>query len=145
MDNINLDDFKKAIRLFYSRFAQFNGRSARWEYWYVFAYFVAVYVLLSVLGGLFGGGSLYGYGYYSPFMGFSGLLLLVFMLVNLVPSIALGVRRLHDLNLPGWWALGYFVASIIPFINLIAFIVMIVFFIRPGTEGENQYGPDPLK
>lgn len=145
MENITLEDFKKAVGLFYKRYADFSGRSARWEYWYVFAYFIAVYILLMVIGGMTSGGFGYGYGYYSPFLGIGGLLLMLFMLVNLVPAIALGVRRLHDLNLPGWWAAAYVVASIIPLLNLIAFIAMIVFFIRPGTDGENQYGPEPTK
>lgn len=141
MDDINIDDFKAAVALFYKRYTDFQGRSARWEFWYVFAYIMAAYILFAMLGGLMGGGI--GYGYYSMFTGFSGLLLGLFMLANIVPMIALGVRRLHDLDLSGWWAAGYVVASLIPFINLLAFIAMIVFFIRPGTEGPNQYGDAP--
>lgn len=54
-----------------------------------------------------------------------------------IPNIMLLIRRLHDLNRSGWWAL----IMLIPFVNLL-FAIYILFF--KGTEGPNKYGPDPL-
>ena len=54
-----------------------------------------------------------------------------------IPNFMLLIRRLHDLNRSGWWAL----IMLIPLVNLL-FAVYVIFF--KGTEGPNKYGPDPL-
>lgn len=69
----------------------------------------------------------------------------IFYLAILIPSIAVSVRRLHDRNLSGWWYLGMILASFIPFIGFIASIAFLVVMCLKGTDGENKYGPDPLK
>lgn len=69
-----------------------------------------------------------------------GIISLFGFLCNLpfaVSSIMLKIRRLHDLNRPGWYAIGHF----IPFVN-IALLIYLLFC--KGTEGPNQFGPDPL-
>ena len=58
------------------------------------------------------------------------------MLALLVPTIAVAVRRLHDLNKSGWY---YFVT----FIPAIGGIILLVWMCTEGTKGENTYGPDP--
>lgn len=57
--------------------------------------------------------------------------------VFMIPSFKLIIRRLHDLNRPGWWCIG----TMLPGINIV-FAIYLVLFI--GTNGPNQYGPDPL-
>lgn len=64
---------------------------------------------------------------------FSTIVSLMFM----IPSFMLIIRRLHDLNRPGWWC----ISAIIPIVNIIFAFYLIVFI---GTNGPNQYGPDPL-
>ncbi|MBO6182203.1 MAG: DUF805 domain-containing protein, partial [Acidaminococcaceae bacterium] len=54
-----------------------------------------------------------------------------------IPNFMLLIRRLHDLNRSGWWAL----IMLIPLVNLL-FAVYVIFF--KGTKGPNKYGPDPL-
>ena len=58
-----------------------------------------------------------------------GILTGLYSLFILVPSIAVGVRRIHDSNKSGWWIL-------LPFYNL-------YLLIRKGTDGENRFGPNP--
>jgi uncharacterized membrane protein YhaH (DUF805 family) len=58
-------------------------------------------------------------------------------LVTFLPSLAMGVRRLHDTDRSGWWWL----LVLIPVIGL---IVLIVFWCFEGTRGPNRFGPDPL-
>jgi len=58
------------------------------------------------------------------------------MLALLIPSIAAGIRRLHDTDRSGWWLL-------IAFIPLIGVIVLLVFFVSGGTAGANRFGEDP--
>jgi uncharacterized membrane protein YhaH (DUF805 family) len=108
------------------RYAQFTGRSRRKEYWmFVLLMFVAG-IVASILDGILG---LKGAGLYGP-------LSLILMLGVLIPSIAVGIRRLHDTDRSGWWIL-------IALIPLVGAIILIVFYATDGTNGSNQYGPDP--
>lgn len=61
-----------------------------------------------------------------------------FSLFDFVSNIMMGVRRLHDLDLSGWWML----LLCVPLINL--FFAIYIYFFK-GTEGPNQYGEDPLQ
>ncbi len=54
-------------------------------------------------------------------------------LALILPSIAVGVRRLHDTDRAGWWYL-------LVFVPLIGFIVLIVFWCQQGTQGRNRFG-----
>lgn len=54
------------------------------------------------------------------------------------PNIFLTMRRFHDLDKPGWWAL----TTIIPIVNVIMELYLIF---AKGTQGQNQFGPDPLE
>ena len=54
-----------------------------------------------------------------------------------LPGLAVGARRLHDLDRTGWWLLLYL-------LPLIGWLVLLVFFVLRGTEGSNRFGPDPL-
>ena len=67
----------------------------------------------------------------------SSLLVLLAGLAIMVPSYMLLIRRLHDLDRPGWWAIG----ALIPIVN---FALSIYVLFIPGTPGPNQYGSDPL-
>jgi len=64
-----------------------------------------------------------------------GLLSGLFGLATLIPSIALGARRLHDINRSGWWQLLWLTG--------IGGILLMVWAIFRGDEGDNQYGPNP--
>ncbi len=61
----------------------------------------------------------------------------LFGLATFLPSIAIGVRRLHDLDRSGWWLL-------LVFIPLIGAIVLLIWYCAKGTAGPNRFGPDPL-
>jgi len=58
-------------------------------------------------------------------------------LALLLPGLAVGARRLHDIDRTGWWLL-------IGFIPLIGLIVLIYFFIQRGTDGPNRFGAAPI-
>ncbi len=64
------------------------------------------------------------------------LLLGLYSLAILLPSLAVGVRRIHDIGMSGWWI----ILSIIP---IIGWIVLIIFFFIDSKPGTNQYGPNP--
>jgi uncharacterized membrane protein YhaH (DUF805 family) len=65
-----------------------------------------------------------------------GLLSGIYGLVVIIPSLAVTVRRLHDIDRSGWWIF-------INLIPLIGAIVLLVFAVSEGTPGNNRYGPNP--
>src|ERR1044072_3657480 len=78
------------------RYAEFTGRSRRKEYWMFILLCIVVGIVLYFIDGLLGLRGMVG-----PY----GPLFLLFELAILVPSIAVGIRRLHDTNRSGWWLL----------------------------------------
>ena len=112
-------------------FSNFSGRGNRKEYWMFvlinFLFAMVALILDRVLGTkLSFPGNTMGYG-------------IIYMLYNLVvilPSLAAGVRRLHDINKSGWM----FLLVLIPCIGGIWLLVLLA---TEGTKGDNQYGPDP--
>ncbi|MBW8816323.1 MAG: DUF805 domain-containing protein [Caulobacterales bacterium] len=107
----------------YKRYFDFQGRSARPEYW-LFALWLAILYLGAML--------LDRMIFHSPV----GLFYGVVVLANLIPSLAVGFRRLHDTNRSAWWVL----ISLVP---LVGGIVLIVFNCLPGTPGPNRFGSVP--
>jgi uncharacterized membrane protein YhaH (DUF805 family) len=109
------------------KYAVFSGRSRRMEYWYFVLFNIIVGVVLALIDMLLG-----------TFSAVSniGLLSGIYSLAVLIPTLAVTVRRLHDIDRTGWWIL-------INLIPLIGTIVLLVFALTPGTPGSNRYGPDP--
>ncbi len=137
--------FGEAVRRFFVRYADFQGRSSRAEFWWValmqFAVLVVMYILVFALGG---GGALAGDpGNVSPAAIIPLALMGLYFLGVLIPWIALVVRRLHDIGQTGWIYLGVFIVGLIPVIGLLGTIALIVIGCIPGNRGANQYGDDP--
>jgi uncharacterized membrane protein YhaH (DUF805 family) len=130
----------------FRRYAEFSGRSGRREFWMFMLLNVIVYCVVMVLMMALGtGASLQdaAAGNYMAVFGGVGLLMVIWALAVLIPSIAVGIRRLHDRDMSGWWYLGFIVVSIIPLVGFIAAIAYIVVMALPGTPGPNRFGPDP--
>ncbi|MFM8943014.1 MAG: DUF805 domain-containing protein [Acidimicrobiaceae bacterium] len=101
-------NFQIAIRSGFQNYANFKGRASRAEYWWWALFTVILSVLLSSINSSLGDlGSL----------------------VTLLPSIAVAIRRVHDVDRAGWFIL-------VPFYNL--YLVL-----RRGDAGENRFGPPP--
>jgi len=112
-----LEYWKLAI----SKYAQFTGRSRRSEYWYFSLFNAIVGILLGLVLGLI-----------------SEQLALVanlYSLAVMIPGIAVGVRRLHDVGRSGWWML-------IALTGIGAF-VLLYWFVKDSEPGNNEYGPNP--
>jgi uncharacterized membrane protein YhaH (DUF805 family) len=142
----------------YKRYFDFSGRSRRKEYWmFMLLWFVLSFVLVfALLGTMAGGMAALSSGAISPFAMGGGMMALwiVFMLfglASLIPSIAVQVRRLHDLDKSGWWLLGMVVVAAvlnsIPRIGgvlyIVAYVAWLAYNAMPGTVGANRFGPDP--
>ena len=99
-------NFQEAIRICFSKYADFNGRATRPEYWWFVLFVVLVGVGLSLISPMLSG---------------------IFSLGTLLPSVAAAARRLHDTNRSGWWQL----ICIVPVIGL---IVILVFLAQEGKN-----------
>src|SRR5690606_4018731 len=108
-------------------YAVFTGRARRKEYW-MFLLFNIIFAIAAMLLDNALGLVIAPMPY--------GPLYMLYMLAVLIPGLAVGVRRLHDLGKSGWWLL-------IILIPLIGAIWLLVLFVTEGTRGPNQYGPDP--
>jgi uncharacterized membrane protein YhaH (DUF805 family) len=109
------------------KYAVFGGRSRRREYWYFVLFSLVVSLLLSAVDALL--------GTFSSSTNV-GLLGGIYGLAIIIPSIAVSVRRLHDIDRTGWWVL----ISLVPVIGT---LVLLVFAVLDGTPGENRFGPNP--
>jgi uncharacterized membrane protein YhaH (DUF805 family) len=100
-------------------YAVFSGRASRTEYWMFFLFNIIFSFLLGVLEGILS----------SVTKTDQRVLGNIYSLAVLIPSIAVGCRRMHDTNRSGWW--------------LIVPIVSLIFLVGEGTKGNNKFGPDP--
>jgi uncharacterized membrane protein YhaH (DUF805 family) len=102
------------------QYADFNGRARRCEYWFYILFYLIIAVALSVIDSFVTGGALS----------------VIYALGLLIPSLAVGIRRLHDIDRTGWWLL-------IAFVPLVGTIVLLIFACTDGTAGDNRFGPSP--
>jgi uncharacterized membrane protein YhaH (DUF805 family) len=109
------------------KYAVFSGRARRKEYWMFVLFnliFLAVATILdSVLKTNF---ERLPYGW----------IYTVYALAVVIPSLAVAIRRLHDIGKSGWWLL-------IALVPLIGSIWLLVLYVKDSQPGENQYGPNP--
>lgn len=105
--------FLEAVKACFGKYATFEGRARRSEYWW-FALFN--FLVGTLLGWI-------------PVLGW------LICLALLLPGIAVCVRRLHDTGRSGWWLL----LVLIPIVNL----VLIFFYALDSTPGTNEYGANP--
>lgn len=135
----------------FKRYAEFSGRSRRMEYWmFTLLNVIVVTVLMFVVlgaGGASGvleaqasGDTSAGLG---ALFGGMGVLILLYGLVIIIPSIAVTVRRLHDRDMSGWWYLGAVIGGMIPYLGFLVSIAFLVLMALPGTPGPNRFGADP--
>lgn len=133
--------FGKAVSTCLSKYGTFSGRASRSEFWWFYLFTTIVSGIPILLGGIF-----FGISSGSSADGSAGgvsLLIAVLLyivgivasLALLIPSIAVGCRRLHDRGTSGWLQL----LLLVPCAN----IILIIFWILAGTEGDNMYGPKP--
>jgi len=125
------DWYKKVV---FENYANFSGRARRSEYWYFalcnFLISMILYIPLIATGALSGNEEPD-----TSFFLFCGLLVL-YSLAIMIPSLAVAVRRLHDIGKSGW----YYLVSLIP---LVGGIILLVWFFTEGDPGSNQWGPNP--
>jgi uncharacterized membrane protein YhaH (DUF805 family) len=111
----DMDDFQKAVKTCFRKYADFSGRAARPEFWWFMLFQIIVSALLGIISA-----KLQGLG----------------NLVMLLPGLAVGARRLHDINKTAWLLLLWL-------IPVIGWILLIYWAIQPGGASANDYGEPP--
>jgi uncharacterized membrane protein YhaH (DUF805 family) len=111
------------LKVVKDNYANFNGRARRKELWMFVLFNMLISLALQIVVGMI-----------SP----EAMLVVVglYSLAVIVPSIAVAVRRLHDVGKSGWW---YFIALV----PLIGSIWLLVLFVTDGNKGANEFGEDP--
>lgn len=108
------------------QYAVFDGRSRRKEFWMFVLINFVINILLSFIDGAIGTATATGFG----------ILQTIYSLGVLLPSIGVGIRRLHDSGKSGWLML----LALIP---LLGAVILIVLWVLDSTPGENKYGANP--
>ncbi|MDC0911613.1 DUF805 domain-containing protein [Aquiluna sp.] len=125
-------DFQTALRSFWKRYRDFRGRSRRSEYWFIQLFLVVTNIAVAIIDLALMGWDV------DRFIanGGGGIVGLVWILVTIVPALAVLVRRLHDTGKSGWWAL-------VGFLPLVGAAVLLVFTVTDSSPGENKFGLSP--
>jgi len=106
-----MDDFLNAVKTCFRKYVDFSGRAARPEFWWFFLFQIIVMVVTGMLS--------------STLNGLAGLAMLL-------PGLAVGARRLHDIGKSAWWLL-------IGLIPIVGFFVLLYFFVQPSGPA-NEHG-----
>lgn len=164
--SVELTPVDWAKRPILEKYADFNGRASRPEFWWYMLALVVAFVVVAIVERIVGLSHMFWYTW--------GPLTLLLRLATIVPTLAVTARRLHDTNRSGWWILlplvpevlaiwtaittagavvagggaaaalgGAALTGLIGLVALVGAIVLIVFCAMPGQPGENRYGPPP--
>jgi uncharacterized membrane protein YhaH (DUF805 family) len=106
----------------WKKYAVFDGRAGRQEYWYFVLFNILAYIILSIIAGILGK--------------IGASLLSLYAVAVFLPGLAASIRRLHDTNRSGWWLLIMAIPAIGP-------IVLLVFLAQGSQPAENEYGSIP--
>jgi len=112
-------NFAQAISSGFSNYVTFSGRAIRSEYWYWVLFIVLGEIVTMIIDVALGIGFITG----------------LFGLATVLPSLAVAIRRLHDIDRSGWWIL----LALIP---LVGAIILIIWHCTKGTPGPNRFGPE---
>jgi uncharacterized membrane protein YhaH (DUF805 family) len=141
-------DFQSAVKTCFQKYVDFNGRATRSEFWWFFLFCFVVSLILGVI---------------------SNYISWAFSLATILPTLAVGSRRLHDTNKSGWLQLGFYISYIIAFVlmgfgaaslmtssspnmllialggilMLATLIVFIILMVKESDASENKYGDVP--
>jgi uncharacterized membrane protein YhaH (DUF805 family) len=118
---------KEAISYCFRNYVGFSGRAARSEYWYWTLFIFVLWIVAWLI-------DMTAFGFNTTGV---NPVTVIAMLATLLPSLAVSVRRLHDIDRSGWWVLLILTG--------IGYIVLLAWGFMRGTVGANRFGPDPLE
>lgn len=121
---VNAENFKAGFNTYFveylkNDYVKFDGRVSRRQYWMFALYSLLISIAFNVV---------------IMILPFLAIISLLYAIALIVPSVGLGIRRLHDLNLSGW----FFLIALIPLIGGLALLFL---FCMPGDKEDNKFGP----
>ncbi len=120
-------DSSSAVETCYRNYFTFSGRARRAEFWWFTLFCLKGFALLVIVDG-FITTKLFG----------TPLAVPGFFLATVIPYVAVTVRRFHDRNASGWWAL-------LLLFPIVGHVPMLILCAIPGKRGANRFGSDPVK
>ncbi len=121
-----IDWYKKCL---FENYANFSGRARRSEYWYYMLTNGLILLAWTILCAIV---TSFSEAFEDVLIG----VIVLYFLIIIIPSFAVIVRRLHDIDKSGWYYL-------VRFIPVVGTIWLLILFCTPGTNGFNSYGKDP--
>lgn len=116
-------DFQTSIKVCFNKYAVFQGRASRSEFWFFWLFGFLGGIIAAIIDTM-----ILGYSWEQ-----NGPIYLIFTIALIIPSVSVAARRLHDINRSGWWQLLW--------ITLIGGILLIVWHATVGEKKKNKYGP----
>lgn len=127
-------NFIQSIGSGFRHYVNFRGRALRSQYWWWTLFVVIVVLITNIIQNLAGLGTAEATGTLSLNFGTGGWLTNIVIILLFLPGLSVAIRRLHDTNRRGWWIL-------IGLIPIIGWIILFIWYVSKGTEGDNNYGP----
>ena len=123
--NVNAETFKNGFNTYFvdylkNNYANFSGRISRRQYWMFSLYSMLISIVFNIVIAIL------------PFL---AVLSLIYSLALLAPSFSLIIRRLHDVNLSGWFLL-------IVFVPILGALSLLFLLCMPSDKGENKFGAE---
>lgn len=120
-----------------NNYSNFSGRARRKEYWmFALFHFIVIILLTLFMIGMLAAADASD----MTALAIVGVIpFALYILGTIIPSLAVAVRRLHDIGKSGWWVL----TPQIPFVGSIFAIVLLVFYCQDGDPDDNEWGPSP--
>lgn len=122
-------NFIDAVKSYFVKWNDFKTRSSRSEYWWATLFSTLASIVSQLVNAAIASNP-------SALTLTIAILILILLIFMFIASLALVVRRLHDLDKSGWWYLLIF--------TIIGIIPLIIWYCSKGTEGQNRFGEDPL-
>ncbi|MBG3128343.1 DUF805 domain-containing protein [Proteus mirabilis] len=116
-----------------NNYANFSGRARRKEYW---MFTLVNTIIIAVLYAILISSVDMNTGEMSSLGSIAGIIIGIYSLAIIIPSIAVTIRRFHDQDKSGWMFL-------LAFIPAVGGLIVFVFMCLEGTRGDNRFGPDP--
>ena len=114
--------FQTSVKTCFKKYADFSGRASRSEFWWFELFLWIAMIVAAIIDTMMLG---YSFEDYGP-------IYIIYCVVTFLPAIAVGARRLHDINRSGWWQLLY--------ITLIGIILLIIWWATVGENKKNNHG-----
>ena len=118
-------DFITSIKTCFVKYVDFTGRASRSEFWYFTLFILIISICVEIVDASLAGQNFWSYDGFGP-------VYWVFNVLIFLPSLAVGIRRLHDINKSGWWLLLFF--------TVIGIIPLTYWYVKQSDQSSNNFG-----